>query len=261
MIMKKILFLFTSLAMLLTACEKEVDIDLDAGDQKIVIVGTVTNNEFQAQVKINRSVPFDELSTYPHVTNAIVQITEKIGDVQNTIVLIQTEPGLYKSENPLGQPGATYTLRVELEGQVYEATSTMPDVVTISPIYFDELFPGSVFPAINFEDVGGRKDYYKANLYIDGERKPDIFITDDTFTDGMLNAAVFGGPDLAVDPGDMVMIEIDHIDEANYNYWFTMLQNVSESTAAPANPETNISNNALGYFSAYTRSVAEATAP
>ncbi len=261
MIMKKILLLLSGLAFLLSACEKEVDIDLDASDQKIVIMGTVTNNDFQAQVKINRSVPFDEPSTYPNVTNAVVQITEKIGDVENIISLIQTEPGLYKSENPLGQPGATYTLRVELEGQVYEASSTMPDVVTLSPIYFDELFPGSIFAAINFQDVGGRKDFYKANLYIDGEKKPDIFITDDTFTDGMLNGAIFGGPDLAVESGDMVMIEIDHIDEANYNYWFTMLQNVSESTAAPANPETNLSNDALGYFCAYTRSVAEAMAP
>lgn len=70
-----------------------------------------------------------------------------------------------------------------------------------------------------------------------------------------------GGPDLAVESGDQVFIEIDHIDEANYNYWFTMQQNVSESTAAPANPETNISNNALGYFSAFSRVSADAMAP
>ncbi len=261
MIMKKILFLLTVLSLLLTSCEKEIDVELDEADQKIVIVGTVTNNDFQAQVKINRSLPFDEVGDYPTVTNAVVTITETINGASTTYPLIQTESGIYKTENPLGQPGATYTMRVEVDGQVYEATSTMPDVVTISPIYFDELFPGSVFAAIDFEDVGGRADFYKANLYINGDKRPDIFITDDRFTDGMLNSAVFGGPDLAVESGDQIFVEIDHIDEANYNYWFTLQQNVSESTAAPANPETNISNNALGYFSAFSRVVADAMVP
>lgn len=261
MIMKKAFYLFAGLALLLNSCEKEIDIDLDEADQKIVIVGQVTNNDFQAQVKINRTLAFDEASNYPAVTNATVTITEAIGGSTTTYTLIQTEPGMYKSENPMGQIGATYTMRVEVDGEVYEASSTMPDLVSVEPIYFDELFPGSVFAAIAFQDVGGRKDFYKANLYINGDKRPDIFITDDTFTDGMLSTAIFGGPDLAVESGDQVMIEIDHIDAANYNYWFTLQQNVSESTAAPANPETNITNDALGYFSAFSRTIAEAVAP
>jgi hypothetical protein len=258
---KNILYLFVGLTFILSSCEKEIEIELDAADQKLVIIGTVTNNDSLAKVTINRSLAFDEVGNYPVVTNAIVTITETINGESNVHALIQTAPGVYKSENPLGQPGAKYDMRVEVDGQVYEATSTMPDVVAIEPIYFDEFFPGSLFAAINFQDIGGRKDYYKANLFINGEKRPDIFITDDTFTDGMLNSAVFGGPDLMVETDDQIKIEIDHFDQANYNYWYTLLQNVSESTAAPANPETNISNNPLGYFSAYTRVTAEAIVP
>lgn len=259
--MKKLIYLFAGLSLILASCEKEIDIDLDASDQKIVIVGQVTNQDFQAQVKINRSVPFDEASDFPAVTDAVVTITERIGDVETTITLNQTEPGLYKSENPLGQPGASYTLRVEADGEIYEATSTMSDVVEMTDIYFDELFPGSQFAAFGFYDQGGRKDFYKANLIINGERIPDIFITDDTFTDGQLNAAILGGPDLDVETGDAVIVEVDHIDEANYNYWYSLSLNVSESTAAPANPDTNLSNGALGYFSAFTRTTKEAIVP
>jgi len=259
--MKNKLFLFGLFALFLTACEKEIDVDLDAADQKIVIVGQVTNEDFQAQVKINRSVPFDEANDFPAVTDAVVTITERIGDVENTITLVQIEPGLYKSENPLGQPGATYTLRVEADGEIYEATSTMPDVVEVTDLYYDELFPGSQFVAFGFYDVGGRKDFYKANLIINDDRKPDIFITDDTFTDGQLNTALLGGPDLDVESGDVVIVEVDHIDEANYNYWYTLSLNVSESTAAPANPDTNLSNGALGYFSAFARTTKQAIVP
>jgi Domain of unknown function (DUF4249) len=259
--MKKLIYLFAGLSLILASCEKEIDIDLDASDQKIVIVGQVTNQDFQAQVKINRSVPFDEASDFPAVTDAVVTITERIGDVETTITLNQTEPGLYKSENPLGQPGATYTLRVEADGEIYEATSTMSDVVEVSEIYFEELFPGRRFAVLDFQDIGGRKDYYKADVFIIDEQKPDIFITDDTFTDGQLNTALFGGFGLAVETGDYVRINVDHIDEANYNYWYSLSLNVSESTAAPANPDTNLSNGALGYFSAFTRTTKEAIVP
>ena len=56
-------------------------------------------------------------------------------------------------------------------------------------------------------------------------------------------------------------IEIDHIDEKVYNYWFSLSQNVNDATAAPANPVTNLSNGALGYFSAFSRSSVEGIVP
>lgn len=259
--MRKYIYLLSTVTLLLSSCEKEIDIDLNEADQKVVIVGTVTNLEEPAQVRITKSVPFDQPNIFPAVTNGQVQITRINGSEISVFSLVEVEPGVYRTQEPIGQQGATFRLSIIAEGETYEAESVMPDVVEIVDFYFEEFLPGSLNPGVDFVDVGGRRDFYKANLFINNELKPDIFITDDTFTDGQVNAALFGGPDLEFNAGDSVLIQIDHIDENNYNYWISLSQNVNESTAAPANPKSNISNNALGYFSAFSRTSVSGVVP
>jgi hypothetical protein len=58
--------------------------------------------------------------------------------------------------------------------------------------------------------------------------------------------------------GDSLSVELRSIDEAAWNYYNTISSLVGAgmggSSAAPANPVTNWSNNALGYFIAYSSS-------
>lgn len=259
--MKKLLYIFSFISLSLVSCEKEIDIDLNEADQKVVIVGNVSNLEEPATVRITRSIAFDQPNDFPAVTNGTVEITRFFGTEEETFILSEVLPGVYQTETPIGQQGAKFKLRVVVDGEIYEAECTMPDQTEIVDFYFDELFPGSLFPGLDFLDVGGRKDFYKGNLFINGELQPDIFITDDTFTDGQINSVLFGGPDLEFNSGDTVMVQVDHIDEAIYNYWLTLQQNVNDATAAPANPDTNLSNGALGYFSAFSRSSVEGIVP
>ncbi len=259
--MKNAILTLSIFSFLFISCEKEIDIDLNDADQKIVIVGTVTNLDEPAQVRITKSVPFDQLNVFPAVTNGQVEITRVNGSEISIFSLVEVEPGVYRSSEPIGQQGATFRLRIAAEGEVYEAQSTMPGEVEVVDFYFEEFLPGSLNPGVDFVDVAGVSNFYKANLLINGEVRPEIFITDDLFTDGQINNALFGGPDLEFNAGDLVEIQIDQIDQANYNYWFTMSQNVNEATAAPANPESNISNGALGYFSAFSRTTVSGIVP
>ena len=54
--------------------------------------------------------------------------------------------------------------------------------------------------------------------------------------------------------GDTVTIEMLGIDEAVYKYWYSLHFNGGDggNIATPANPVTNVSGGALGYFSAQT---------
>lgn len=259
--MKNALYIFSLLSLFLAACEKEIDIDLNEANEKVVIVGSVSNLDEPATVRITRSIAFDQPNDFPAVSNGTVEITRFFGTEEEIFILTEVLPGVYQTETPIGQQGANYKLRVVVEGETYEAQCTMPDQTEIVDFYFDELFPGRLFPGVDFSDIGGRSDYYKGNIYINGELKPEIFITDDTFTDGLVNSVLFGGPDIDFETGDVVRVDIDHIDEKVYNYWFSLQQNVSDGTAAPANPVTNLSNGALGYFSAFSRSSVEGIVP
>ncbi len=59
-----------------------------------------------------------------------------------------------------------------------------------------------------------------------------------------------------VQTGDAITVELLSIDKATYDYFNTLRDVLSSDQAAtslaPANPNTNLSNGLLGYFSAYT---------
>jgi hypothetical protein len=58
-----------------------------------------------------------------------------------------------------------------------------------------------------------------------------------------------------VNPGDTITIDLLSIDKATYDYFHTLsdilTSDQSPTSLAPANPTTNISGSALGYFAAY----------
>jgi hypothetical protein len=73
--MKKYYFILTLLsALFLVSCEKVIDVDLNTADPKYVIEGFVTKGETIHQVKITRTLNFDENVAFPTVDNAVVVI-------------------------------------------------------------------------------------------------------------------------------------------------------------------------------------------
>ncbi|MCW3126192.1 MAG: hypothetical protein JWO03_1850, partial [Bacteroidetes bacterium] len=60
-------------------------------------------------------------------------------------------------------------------------------------------------------------------------------------------------PDFFINENDTIQMELDAIDKPVYEYFNTLNESTINSlSAAPANPPSNFSNNALGYFSAYS---------
>ena len=58
-----------------------------------------------------------------------------------------------------------------------------------------------------------------------------------------------------VNPGDTLTVDLHSIDEATYWYFHTLRDILSSdrspTSLSPANPNTNLTNGSLGYFSAY----------
>jgi hypothetical protein len=56
--------------------------------------------------------------------------------------------------------------------------------------------------------------------------------------------------------GDTIIVELLSIDKAAYDYFNTLKDILSSdrspTSLSPANPNTNVSNGALGYFAAFT---------
>ncbi|MCE3296520.1 MAG: hypothetical protein K0R65_2234 [Crocinitomicaceae bacterium] len=251
--MKRILGLITLVCLFgLTSCQKVIDLDLNSEDPKYVVEGTVTKDSTVHTVKITRTLNFDENTAYPTVDNAIVTITDNLG---NATTLTLVSPGVYQTANYPGIEGRTYTINVSVDGKNFSSSSTMPVQVPIDSLTLEEFSfdPETPFYALvaNRKDPAGIKNYYRFDLYRGSERFDGIYLQNDQFADGVeVLEPIFGG-DYA--SGDTAFLEMMCIDAAAYKYFYTLSVNAGGTGGAvPANPDSNFGSQCLGYFSAQT---------
>jgi hypothetical protein len=242
----------------LCSCKKEVHLDLDDAGAHIVIEGSVTDAAGPYTVAISRSVEFYADNSYPPVSGAAVRIIDNEGHSDS---LIETSPGVYTTTTLQGKPGVTYTMSVRVQDTLYTAVSTMPFPVDLDSITFRKAgaFGNKNIRAVpHYQDPPGIKNYYLFNEYINGilETK-DIFVFDDRLSDGRYITRDLRTQDDVMHEGDVVEVQMYCIDEPIFNYFDELdgsggRGGAFNTAASPANPGSNISNGALGYFSAHT---------
>ncbi len=236
-----------------SSCTKVIDIDLNSKDPQIVIEGNVTDQAGPYTVRITQSVNFSATNTFPEVTGASVTIAD---NASNSELLTEVSPGVYQTNTLQGVPGRTYTLTVIANGKTYTSVSTMPGLVTLDSLLLEpNLSFGSPFLIIpRFQDPAGAGNYYRCVETINNVRLADYFLYDDLFSDGLVNGQPLLDFTTILESGDSVSVDLQCIDKQVNLYFYSLQQTASGNTGAPANPESNISNHALGYFSAHTSS-------
>ena len=244
-------------ALTLYACTKVINVDLNNAAPQIVIEGIITNTPGPYQVQITKTVNFSETNTFPPVTGATVKIVDNNGII--TDILTETTPGIYTTHTIQGIPGHTYQLDVTTGGQNYKATSTMPLPVKLDSITFqyrDRLGTVDISNVPNYQDPAGIKNYYSFIQTINSRKIKTTNVFDDRLSDGKYISLALRNDSTYISFGDTVTVQMNCIDKSTYDYFYTLVQ-VSggsnfRSSASPSNPVSNLSNNALGYFAAYT---------
>ncbi len=243
----------------MVSCEKNIDLDLEDQSGKIVIEGNITDDTGPYLVKITKSVAYTSAESYTVIENAKVIISDNTGQSET---LTYAGDGFYVTNTFTAEPGRTYTLKVTAEGQQYSAQSTMPQ-----PVLFDGLEQDSFM-------VAGEKSYTLLPIFTDppalGNRYLFIFSVNNTsqrffsvFSDNVNNGLPNQRPllmpndkdGIKVKAGDTIHVEMQCIDQNIFTYYSALLQILDGGAGAgvtPANPPSNISNGALGYFSAHT---------
>jgi hypothetical protein len=244
-------------------CQKTVKLNLNSVPPQLVIEGQVTNTPGPYTVTISRSVNFYADNTFPGVSGASVSISDGEGVTDS---LTETSTGNYTTHVLAGKPGNTYTLSVRLNDTTYTATSTMPQPVGLDSVTFDNGIGGrnQIRAQVNFQDPPGIKNYYQFILFIDGSQfTKDYFIFDDRLSDGRYITQNLRMDSSYLSKGQQLRVDMQCIDVNVYNYFNQLAQATStgtfNTTTAPANPSTNISNGAYGYFSAHTISTQTVT--
>ena len=241
------IFALVALILTLVSCERVIQLDLKNSTPKIVIQGNIYDQPGPYIVKISNSVNFDASSNYPPVSGAKVVISDDVG--QNE-VLSETTAGTYLTSKLRGVPGRTYSLSVKTGYETYLSSATMPYAVAMDSIFFStSLFSGEKVTTISFLDPPFTVNYYRFVYFINNvQQKVFYVLADDLFQGAAIRYALLSrGSDIKLAKGDRVSVWLESIDHGVYEYFRTAGSDEGES-ASPANPVSNISNGALGYF-------------
>ncbi len=234
------------LAVTLFSCQKVIQLDLKEMEQKNVIEGFITEGETSHYVKITKTLSFDKNEAYPTVDNATVVVTDNLGNVA-TYALIS--PGVYETTGYLGVSGRTYTITVTIDGEVFTAESSMPNVTLLDGLEIAEIpFGPQTFITVvpKYQDELNVENYYLFDIFINGEKTKGISVRDDKSADGQINQQPLFD---FVESTDTVKIIMHCIDKLAFKYLYSVSANTG-SIASPANPDSNFGTSSLGYFSA-----------
>ena len=239
------------------SCMQVIQVDLNSASPKLIIDAGISDQHGPYTVVLSQTVAFDLNNTFPPVTGAIVVIGDNAG---NADTLTENQPGTYQTSGIQGIPGRTYTLTVKSNNMVYTAISTMPFPVQIDTVFSKNRFgTKSRELSISFIDPKGIDNYYrileKITYYLPAPNRIILpmlgTVSSDRLMDGkkITVSPGFNQPELVT--GDSVLVSLECIDKNVYTYFRTASQTGNQSTTV-SNPVGNITNGALGYFSAYT---------
>ena len=234
-----------------------MDLKYKSNQSRIIIEGNITNEPGPYFVKITKSISLTDIGNYPSIDNAVVTISDNAG---NSEILTAQGNGMYRTSMLSGVEGRTYTLTVMAENQTYTAQSTMPQRVPFDSVKVETVIVGgeteyNLIPIYNDPVVKGNN--YRFVLTVNNKLINQHFVQNDEIKNGSVNTLrlEINDNDLELKSGDSVAIKMQCIDK-NVALYYTALALMSDSGpgggTTPNNPPNNLSNGALGLFSAHT---------
>ena len=253
--MKRLIILSLIAALIAASCTKNIHLNLQNAAGLLVIEGNINNQPGPYTVLLSKTVTYYDSNNLIPVSGGRITISDNAGNKDS---LIEVSPGTYHTTSIVGTVGRIYHLSVNSGGQQYDAYSTMNPPVSIDSVgvlSFNFFGRSQKRTFIQFQDPTNVVNYYKGCMYVNHIKQYKVNPLNDNLNNG-ITVQAFLSTDSGFNIHDTLQAELDAIDQPMYNYWNSLNSStLSSQTAAPSNPVTNISNNALGYFSAYSATV------
>jgi len=259
-----ILLITIFIGSLLASCEKVVHLDLNSAETRIVIEGNITPNPGPYEVVIRTSGDYYTAEGIMPITGAKVIVSDDLG---NSDTLSEESEGVYFTNTIVGESYRTYSLEVKYKDISYSGTELLPAKVFIDSLSYEEMPVGAGPPPededkkmyivfCNFLDPVETEDYYRFKIKINNESVESrgssyILANDQLFNGQYVKYTIWG---VEASPQDTVSIILETIGFNTFEYFRTLNDALSSGGmgSTPYNPISNLTNDALGYFGAYT---------
>ena len=266
----RLLFIIPIIIFQLFSCTEIIDLPLDDSEIKLVVEGTITTDTTVHIVFLTQTTGYYYDQLPPPVAGARVTID----DGERTLTLAERLPGVYQTaRNFYGVEGKTYTLKIELAAPLngfteFSASAYMNYAVTLdsAKAEFRHGFgEQGIWEVKCWLQDPPSTDFYRFELL----RNNDVItsnirrwiVTDDRFFNGQYvwgATVAFLNQSREVEKlasGDTLGVELFKIGREYYNFIDdakSELRGTNPLFSGPgANIKGNISNGAIGFFTAY----------
>lgn len=252
--------------LMLSACEKTVTLDLKQTPSRVVIEGMLTDDVAYQYVKVSRTADFYSSAQSPRIADATVQVQDDAGHLYNFVHNPRSHAdsaGYYLPETPFaGEVGRTYTLTVVVEGVSYTATDKLLRIVNIDKLEVkvdddekaDPKDEGRFYQLLLFvKEPQDTRDYYMFKCIRNGKveyaNNTDIYYADDE----LVGEDIDGIPlPVYYAQGDEAGVEVYSLSRDAFVFYRDLQKLLNNDGGLfgtpPADPRTNLSNGALGFF-------------
>ena len=249
------IFLFTA------GCEEVITWNLDTQVSDIIVVeGMLTNEMIKHQVKLSRTV--DRLNEVPEpVSGAVVTISD-----QDTTIVLNEFPsgsGIFMTDSVRAVTGKIYTLNIKTGEKEFSAEATMVPVTPLDSLSYSKANKSGDLFKLNFdntEDEPSMTEYWLDWTHVPGFtdtescRAKVIFYNLNTVDAGEIFKPE--SEEVVFPAGTIVYRRKYSLNEAQAAFIRTLLSETEWRgglfDVQPGNVQTNLSEGAVGYFSAST---------
>ncbi len=256
--------IITTLSLLLLgtlSCSQEIEIEYQNIDPIYIISASLSQEG--GTMLLTQSSDMDQPLQNTPITTATAWITSSEGEHYE---MIAGDDGKYQTVSQVTMNiGESYTLSVEINDKLYEATSEYLEAPEIGEVNISEQpFTSDMtltFCTFQIFDQASGQNYYRYRFRYfanDNEEsgEPDWSLAKEV-NDGepitlMTHLYTF---DRELEAGDEITIEVQSIDKSYYTFLYSLNMSSSSST----NPTSSFSEGALGYFAITSQSTIIAT--
>jgi len=281
--MRNMLFLLLA-ALLFSACEKNINVDLPAQDAQLVVEGRFEDGAYPVVI-LTRSLSYFAAIDQTTLQNSFVhnatvtvsngsqtmKLTERSIDTAGNKFFIYVPDLSQPANNFTGKVSGTYTLRINADNKAYESVTTIPtrglqlDSIWWSMVKLDNDSPmARLWVRVTDSPVLGNYGRYFTGVNNEPFLPGLNSVVDDQLVNGTtfeipVDAGVNKNQGLDLDTyaffhlGDTVTMKFCNIDKATWDFWRT-LDFAYNSNGNPFSSPTKILGNvpgALGYWGGY----------
>jgi hypothetical protein len=261
------------LQVILSGCEKELDLNLPVTPSMLVVEGWIENGK-KAEILLSHSAPYfssidsNSLRDYAETHAKVVLFS----DTEYEILTLKPNkayfpPLVYSSVAMQGEAGKSYSIAVILSGDTITATTSITEPVDLDSVWFelDEGMENKGRLWIRLTDEAAKENYYRILYKRKGKDSQYVATNLSTFSDIYFNGETVDmgflrgissmyavEEDNHFDVGDTISMKFCTIDKAQFDFW-NVYQNEVLASANPLSTSNNqLKSNIMGGLGAWT---------